>query len=143
MKDPSGELIDELYDALNGNITYLSVAVPVYTRVIEWGDRSVDRYIHMAEVKWVEMGAKDNNMCEGTVEIFVDTFFTGKNEGSKVPMNSISNSIMQLIDQSFTLTSFIQTLGRVESAEDFDYELDDQGVVFRKLIIYKFITEEV
>lgn len=142
MKDPSDELLDALYTALNGNVTYSGSAVPVYTRVVSWEDLTVERYIRVGEVRMDEDGPKDANITKGTVDIFVDTFFTGKDEGSKVPMNAISNSSTQLIDQIFTLVNFTQVLGRVESLEDFDYKLDPQGAVFRKLITYSFIIEE-
>ena len=143
MKDPSQELLDALYTALNGNVSHASIATPVYTRVKEWEDRTCDQYIHMAEVRYTMDGSpKDGDLSEGTVDIFVDTFYTGKNEGSKEPMNSIANQIGQLIDQGFSLTSFTQVLGRISEMEDFDYELDPQGVVFRKLITYSFIIEQ-
>ncbi len=144
MKDPSGELIAALYGALFPNVVYPTSGptVPVYTMPIEWEDRTIDQWIRIGEMRYDEVGPKDAKMTEGTVDIYVDTFFTGKSGGSKVPMNNIANQISLLIDQAFTLSSFTQTLGRVESMEDFDYELDPQGTVFRKLITYKFITEE-
>lgn len=143
MKDPSQELTDALYTAINGNVTYSSIATPVYTMVKEWEDRTCDQLIQLGEVRYnMDMSPKDGNISEGTVDIFVDTFFTGKNEGSKEPMNSIANQVGQLIDQALTLTSFTMVLGRVSEMEDFDYELDPQGVVFRKLITYSFIIEE-
>jgi len=142
MKDPSDELISALYTALNGNVTYGGAAVPVYVVPVEWDDLTVERYIRIAEVRWGDASPKDSNICDGTIDIYVDTFFTGKNAGSKKPMNSIANDASVLIHQTFSLTSFTQVLGRVESMEDFDYELDPQGLVFRKLITYQFITEE-
>jgi hypothetical protein len=142
MKDPSDEILDALYTALNGNVSYSGTTVPVYTRVISWEDRPSDQYIRIGEVRMDEDGPKDAFISVGTIDIFIDTFFTGKDEGSKVPMNAISNSSTQLIDQTFTLVSFTQVIGRVESIEDFDYELDPQGAVFRKLITYSFTIEE-
>lgn len=142
MKDPSDEILDALYTALNTNVSYGGVDVPVYTRVISWEDRPSDQYIQISEVRMIENGPKDAKITEGTVDIFVDTFFTGKNAGTKDAMNSISNASTQLIDSTFSLSSFTQVLGRVESLEDFDYELDPQGAVFRKLITYSFIIEE-
>lgn len=143
MKDPSDELIGALETALEGNVTYSAVAIPVYTMVKEWSERTCDQYIHLSEVRYTMDGSpKDGSISEGTVDIYVDTFFTGKNEGSKKPVNSIANQIGQLIDQSFSLSSFTMVLGRVSDMEDFDYELDPQGVVFRKLITYSFIIEE-
>jgi len=143
MKDPSDELIGALYTALNGNVTYDSTSIPIYTMVVSWEDRPADQYVQLGEVKYnMNMSPKDANISEGTVEIYVDTFFIGKNVGSKVPMNDIANTIGGLIDQAFTLTSFTMTLGRVEFMEEFDYELDPSGTVFRKLITYSFIIEE-
>lgn len=142
MKDPSNVILQALYTALNGNVSYGGNAIPVYSRIIEWGDRTVDQMIQLAEVRLGEDGAKDTYISRGTVDIYVDTFFTGKNEGSWVPVNAISSSISQLIDTTFTLSGFTQPVGRVESIEAFDYILDDQGVVFRKLITYQFIIQE-
>lgn len=143
MKDPSGELILALFDALDANVSYATIDTPVYTMPVEWGDRTADQYIRLAEVVWDETGPKDKKITEGTVDIYVDTFFTGKSSGTKVPMNSIANQVSQLIDQKFTLASFTMVVGRVESMEDLDYTLDPQGVVFEKLITYSFIIEEV
>lgn len=143
MKDPSDVLLTALYTAIGTNVSYASVVIPAYTRVIEWGDRPCDQYIRIGEVKFISDGPKDRYMSDGTVEIFIDTFFEGKNEGSKKAMNSISNQVAQLIDQAFTLSGFNQTRGRIQSMEDFDYELDPQGAVFQKLITYEFLIEEL
>lgn len=142
MKDPSDELISALYTALNANVTYGGNTIPVYVIPVEWGDQTVEQYIRIAEVRWGDLSPKDSNICDGTIDIYVDTYFTGKNEGSKKPMNSIANDASVLIHQTFTLASFTQIQGRVLDMEDFDYELDPQGTVFRKLITYQFITQE-
>lgn len=124
-------------------MSYNSIDTPVFTMVTEWEDRTCDQYIQLAEVRYTMDGSpKDGNISEGTVDIYVDTFYAGKNEGSKEPMNSIANQVGQLIDQGFSLTSFTMTLGRISEMEDFDYELDPAGVVFRKLITYSFIIEQ-
>jgi hypothetical protein len=142
MKDPSDVLITAIYEALNGNVSYDSVNTPVYTRIIAWEDRPADQFIQIGAVSFTEDGPKDSNITDGTVDIYVDTFFTGKNEGSKKPMNNITNQVTQLIDQVFTLSGFTQILGRIGDVEGFDYELDPQGAVFRKLITYQFIISE-
>jgi hypothetical protein len=143
MKDPSDELISALFTAINGNVSYGGNTIPVYTFPVEWEDRTFDQYIRIAEVRWGDASPKDSNICDGTIDILVDTFFTGKNEGSKKVMNSIANDMSVLIHQTFSLASFTQVQGRVMGMDDFDYELDPQGVVFRKLVTYQFITEEV
>jgi len=143
MKDPSDQLISALYTAMNANVTYASVDVPVYTKPVEWGDRPSDQYIRIGEVRWGEVGPKDGSVCDGSIDVLVDTFFTGKSEGSKKVMNNIANQVSQLIDQSFSLADFTQVMGRVSAMEDLDYDLDDQGTAFEKLITYSFITEEV
>ena len=143
MKDPTNEIINALHDAISGNVTYNSKNIPVYTRVIEWGDRTVDQFIQIAEASLIEDGPKDAYLSRGTVSIYVDTFFEGKNAGSWLPANSISTAITQLIDTIFSLSGFIQILGEVAAIESFDYDLDDGGAVFRKLITYGFIIEEL
>ena len=142
MKDPSHVILGALYTALNTNVSYGGSVIPVYTRIIEWEDRDVDQMIQLSEVRLDEDGPKDAYLSKGTVDIYIDTFFTGKNEGSWVPVNSISTSLTQLIDTTFSLSGFTQPLGRVESIEAFEYTLDEQGAVFRKLITYQFIIEE-
>lgn len=143
MKDPAHELILALYTALNGNVTYSATAIPIYSLPVSWEDRPADQYVRIGEVKYDMDGSpKDGNISEGTVEIWVETFFIGKDVGSKVPMNDIANTIGGLIDQSFTLTSFTQVLGRISGMEELDYELDPAGVVFQKLITYSFIIEQ-
>lgn len=142
MKDPSHEILQALYDALNGNVSYNTQTIPVYTRIIEWEDRSGDQMIQLSEVTLEEDGAKDTYISKGTVDIYIDTFYEGKNEGSWIPVNAIANSLTQLIEGVQTLTNFTQVLGRVMSIESFDYELDPAGSVFRKLITYQFIIQE-
>lgn len=141
MRDPSGDIVQAIYDAINGNVTYNSVTIPVYVVPVAWEDRTCDQYIRIAEVRFTEDGAKDLPVAKGSIDLYVTTFFTGKNEGSKVPMNSISNQVTQLIDQVFSLTnpSNIQVSGRISDIEDLDYNLDPQGVVFEKLITHEFI----
>jgi len=142
MKDPSDELIQALYDALSGNVSYGGSTIGVYTRVIEWDDLPSEEVIRIAEVRYDETGPKDATITSGTVDIYVDTYFTGKNEGSKKPMNAISNSVMGLIDQALDMTNFTMIRGRVAGAEGFDYELDPQGAVFRKLITFEYDIQE-
>lgn len=143
MKDPSHELLGALYTALNGNVTYNSITIPIYSMVESQEDLTADQYIQLGGVSYnMDMSPKDGNISEGTVDIYVDTFFIGKGIGSNVPKNNIANQVGQLIDQSFSLSSFTQVLGRVSGMEDFDHELDPAGTVFRKLITYSFIIEE-
>jgi len=142
MNDPTNEIINALHDAMDGIVTYGSVAIPVYTRVIEWGDRTCDQFIQIAEVSLVEDGTKDAYTTRGSVNIYVDTFFSGKNKGSWIPANSIATAITGLIDTKFSLSGFTMVKGRVSNIESYDYDLDDGGAVFRKLIAYDFITHE-
>ena len=142
MKDPTNEIINALHDALSGNVTYGGNTIPVYTRVIEWDDRTHDQYIEITEPALDEDGAKDTYISDGTVQVNVFDFFEGKNEGSWLRANAISSSITQLIDQTFSLTGFTQVMGRVASIESPDYTLDDGGAVYQKIITYQFIIEE-
>lgn len=142
MKDPTDVLITALHGALDGNVSYDGNTIPVYTRVIEWGDRTEDQFIQITDVTLDEDGPKDAFISEGDVQVYVDTFFEGKNAGSWTPAGAISTAITQLIDQIFTLAGFTQILGRVSRIESPDYTMDDGGAVFRKVITYQFIIEE-
>jgi len=143
MKDPTSELIQEVYDALSGNVTYGGNAVAVYDRVVEYEDLSYPHFIRIGEASMVEDGSKDKTITKGTLEIFIYTFFTGKNEGTKDIKNSLSNQVCQLVDQAFSLTNFTQILGRIAEIIDTDYELDPQGVMFGKLIMYEYNIQEI
>ena len=142
MKDPTNVIIAALHGALDGNVSYGGNTIPVYTRVIEWEDRTEDQYIEIAEPALDEDGAKDTYISDGIVLVNVFDFFEGKNEGSWVRANSISTSITQLIDQTFSLSGFTQVLGRVARIESPDYTLDDGGAVYQKIITYQFIIQE-
>jgi len=142
MKDPTNVIIAALHGALDGNVSYGGNTIPVYTRVIEWGDRDYDQYIEIAEPSLDEDGPKDAYISDGTVTINVFDFFEGKNEGSWTRANAISSSITQLIDTTFSLSGFTQILGRVSGIESPDYTLDDGGAVYQKIITYQFIIEE-
>jgi predicted type IV restriction endonuclease len=143
MKDPTDKLMTALYSALNGNVSYGGSSIPVYTRVIDWSDRTCDQYIQIADVLLDEDGTKDAYISNGDVSIIVDTFFTGKKEGSWTPANSIASSITELIDDVIlTLSGFTQILARISRIESPDYTLDDGGIVMQKLITYSFIIQE-
>ena len=142
MKDPTNEIVSALYDALSGNVSYSGNIIPVYTRVIEWGDRTEDQFIEIMGPVLDEDGPKDGYISDGEVPVNVYDFFEGKNEGSWVRANAIASSITQLIDTKFSLTGFTQILGRVSRIESPDYTLDDGGAVFQKIITYKFKIEE-
>ena len=142
MKDPSYELMGALYTALNTKVTYGSDTIPVNTMMVEWGERDGDYMIQPGDPSMSQNNSKDSNINEGTVEVYVDTFFSSKKQGTQVPVNAISSSVCQLIDQTLSLTNFTMILGKVDSVELMPYELDSQGVVFRKIIIYKFIIQQ-
>lgn len=142
MKDPTNEIIKALFTALSGNVSYGGNTIPVYTKVIEWEDRTYDQYIEITEAALDEDGAKDVTISDGEVLVNVYDFFEGKAEGSWLRANSIASSITQLIDTTFSLTGFTQILGRVARIESPDYTLDDGGSVYQKIITYQFIIEE-
>jgi len=148
MKDPTHVLVQALYNELNGNVSYSGSTIPVYTRIVEWDDlvnssTLFAAVIQLAGIRMTEIGPKDRYMVEGSGEIYVDTYFTGKDEGSQVPVNAISSSICQLIDKEMTLSGYSHTVGRIQDLELLEYDLDDGGAMFRKTITYQFIIEEL
>lgn len=142
MKDPSDSLLTKIYTALNGLVTYNAVTIPVYTVPVNDDDRTADHYIRIDTLRLIEDGAKDRFISEGTVDIYIYSFFTGRGIGSKLPVDTISSSVAQLLDTTFVMTGYNQIVGRVEAIESFDYELDPAGFVFTKLITYAFKIEQ-
>lgn len=143
MKDPSDELITAIYTALNTNVSYGGKTIGVYTRMIEYEDLGADQYIRIDEIRFSENGPKDANISEGSLDLYIETFFTGKNEGSKKPVNNISNQVTQLIDQALDMTNFTMIVGRVSELQDLTYDLDPQGVLISKLITFSFTIQEL
>lgn len=94
MKDPCDDIRDWLYTSLNGKITYNGLVVPVYS--FPAAD-STFPYIVIGEHSGeVEGGTKDSYMWDVTtiLEIYTSHAATF---ASYLPVNSISNSILQLL----------------------------------------------
>ena len=134
MKDPSGEVISAFYTALNGKCT-----LPVYSMV----PRDVDDFIFIGDITCVGDVAKDRYITNNTIQI--EIIKTYRDQGSKVAVNAISNTILGIIRNAFastvTLTSFTVPLVVLDSMTDFVEETDEYKV-FRKLIRFRLIIEE-
>lgn len=94
MKDPSDNIRDWAYTALNGTVSYGGSAVPVYSFPTK--DATMPYILLGEQMMTGEQGTKDKyiNDHELMVEIYVSS--TG-NRGSYVAANTIADSVIQIL----------------------------------------------
>lgn len=98
MKDPCDDIRDWLYTSLNGNVSYAGSVVPVYSFPPE--DVTYPYIVigeHSAEG---EESVKDRYMWDVTTMLEIRSELD-VHDASYLPVNSISNQIMQLLRVSF------------------------------------------
>jgi len=93
MKSPATQLQTSYYSLLNGNVSYDSTTVPVYTTVPE---TPTYPYIHLGQYTETDDSTKSDfgNECTFSLTI-VDRF--GGNFGSEASIYSIWNDLKQII----------------------------------------------
>ena len=140
MKDPSKQIRDWMYTALNGTVTYGSV-VPVYT----FPDKDAALpYIVIGEMSSPgEDGTKDKYIAEYDVTVEIWTAHTG-NTASYVPADTIANLILTILRTrtGITVTGFnvikVNMRGMVT-----DRFLDDKQIIIYKSVNINLLVEEV
>lgn len=136
MKEPIHYIRQKIFTLLNGNVSYDGSNVPVYNRVPSDQD---EPYIVISSVETagVDFNQTDFNYeCITRIEV-VTSFFS--DSGGELQVNSIVNSILQLIKTSttdfFDLTSqnfnvYTSTLNGV----NYSQEDDEEKTYFRAII---------
>lgn len=151
MKDPSDNIRDYVYNLLYGTVSYGGSYVPVYSVAPK---DSTYPHIIIGEQSMItqEPSTKDVWVTEHTVTIEIWDSYTG-NDASYVKVNSIANSITELINtRTMTLvgsggqsiagiTGFDLIATTVESMIT-DRFLWETNIVIYKSLIIKFLLEE-
>jgi len=134
MNDPSNEVVNVFYDALNGNTT-----LPVYSMV----PSKVDDFIVIGDYTGVEDSAKDTWITDATIQIEFVKRYTG--QGTKSEVNTDVNTVIGIIRAGFgttlTMSGFNMTVSTIESTTDF-VEEDDEFKIYRKFITVRLIIEQ-
>ena len=98
MKDPSDDIRDWLYTSLSGNVSYAGSVVPVYSFPPE---DAAYPYITIGEhTAEGEESVKDRYMWDVATMLEIRSELD-IHDASYLPVNSISNQIMQLLRVSF------------------------------------------
>ena len=139
MKDSTTELYAAVYSMLNGNLSYGGSDYPVYSSVPKSANYN---YVVLADVTFNEDGAQDTYIsdCTMLIDIVTGGF---KNRGTKKPMNSISNQILQLlVGQNISMTNFtISVHPHLINANEIE-EITEVSIIYRKLLRLRFTVQQ-
>ena len=132
MKDPSDNIRDWVYTALYGNVFYGGSAVAVYSFPTK--DATMPYILIGEHYMTGEQGTKDAYITEHEVMVEIYASSTG-NRASYAPVNSIADSIMQILR---TRTSPVIT-GYTTVRCLLDNKITERIVNETNIIIYKSI----
>ena len=139
MKDSTTELYEAVYTMLNGNLIYNTVNYPVYTSVPKSADYN---YVVLKDVTFLDDGTQDTYIsdCTMLIDIVTGGF---KNRGTKVPMNSISSQILQLLaGQDISMSNFtISVHPHLANANEIE-EMTEVSIIYRKLLRLRFTVQQ-
>jgi hypothetical protein len=134
MNDPSNEVVNVFYDALQGKTT-----LPVYSMV----PSKIDNFIVIGDYTGVEDSAKDTWITDATIQIEFVKRYTG--QGTKSEVNADVNTVIGIVRAAFgttlTMSGFNMTVSTIESTTDF-VEEDDEFKIYRKFITVRLIIEQ-
>ncbi len=96
MKDPSGLIRTWVFGKLNGTVTYLAVAVPVYSFAPK--DQTMPYMLIGDHISSSEMEESTKDKWIARYSFSIEVYFVNTgNDASYVPVNTISDSVMQII----------------------------------------------
>jgi hypothetical protein len=142
MKDPSGAIRTWLYGVLNTKVTYGGATVPVYSFAPK---TATYPYMLIAnQSSGPDEGTKDTHITNHTVTLEIFTSHTG-NDASYVPINTISNTALELIrtrTKITGLTGFNVVACVLDNTITDMFNLDNQTIVMKILNFTLTIAEE-
>ena len=142
MKDPSGLVRSWLYTLLNTNVSYGGSAVPVYSFAPK--DAAMP-YILLAQQSTGPEGnhsTKDSYVTDHSVTIEVYSSHKG-NDASYVPVNTISNLLLQLVRvrTSITIAGYNVVSLVLDNTITDNFLMDDE-IIIMKVLNFTLIIEE-
>ena len=141
MKDSSTEIYKAFFDILDGNITYSSADVPVYTNL---PGNNVQDYIYIGEQTQVDAGGHDEFAAESTMVLYVVTN-EQSNFPSKIKLQNISDQVYNAImptNRTEIATDNFYTSGLFLESSIEDQFSTDSGYQLRKTLTWRFNIHE-
>jgi hypothetical protein len=140
MIDPSTDILQAVYTALNGNLSYDGVNYPVYT----FAPKSESyNYVVLSEIDLFDASMKQRDFdLEGTLLIDVVTVNAPDN-ASMLASNSINSQILTLlIKQDLPMTSFNFTVTPFLDTSNSVKEETETAVICRRLTRLRFWIQQ-
>ena len=134
MNDPSNEVVNVFYDALQGKTT-----LPVYSMV----PAKVDNFIVIGDYTGVEDSAKDTWITDATIQIEFVKRYTG--QGAKSEVNADVNTVIGIVRAAFgttlSMSGFDMVVSTIDGVNDF-VEEDNEFKIYRKFVRFRLIIEQ-
>ena len=134
MNDPSNEVVNAIYDALNGNTVMTVYSMP---------PADVDNFILIADYIGTEDSAKDNYMTRASITLeFVARY---RAQGTKTVVNTDVDTVIGILRNAFassiTMSGFTNIVLTLDNVTDF-IEEDTEYHIYRKIVRFNLIIEE-
>ena len=138
--DTSYDLIDGIYDVLNGNVIYGGSVIPVYKSVPK---TPASLYIHIGDVLESEDGTKDDFVYYGTVQIIVVDESAHRADRKQVQgvLGAVRALLKPSVPATFITGSRTLIVFRHESLVPVTEYADNSIIRTRLIDIYSFIIE--
>lgn len=142
MKDPSGYIRTWLYGVLNAAVSYSGVVVPVYS--IAPKDAVMPYILLGSQISDPEDGTKDKWIISHNIQIEIYCSSTG-NDSSYVPVNTIANSVIQLVRTrtQVTIDSGFKVITITSGGLITDHILTDTNIILYKSILLNLEIQEL
>ena len=138
--DISYDLIDGIFDVLDGKVTYSGTTYPVYKSIPKTPDQV---YVHIADVIHSEDGTKEDFVYYGTVRIEVvnESNYRGDRKLAQKILGVVRGLLKTSKENTFTCGSLNLITFSHETFNEF-IEMSDEGISRIRLIdSYNFIIE--
>jgi len=142
MKDPSGLIRTWIYGVLNTKVTYGGSAVPVYSFAPKDAAMPYILLAGQTGSSELEESTKDTYITRHSITIEIYASGTG-NRASYVPVNTISDSVVQLVRTrtKITITGY-NVVSIVFDSSLTDAYISDTNTITLKVLNFTLIMEE-
>lgn len=142
MKDPSGYIRTWLYGVLNGTVSYGGSVVPVYS--IAPKDAAMPYMLISSQTTDPEDGTKDAWINSHNIQLEIYCSTTG-NDSSYVPVNTIANSVIQLVRTraKVTIDSGFNVISVTSAGLVTDHILTDTNTILYKSLMLNLEIQEL
>jgi len=143
MKDPSGLIRSWLFTLLDTNVSYGSSVVPVYSFAPKNARMPYILLAQQSAGPEGEHSTKDSYVTDQSFTIEIYSSHTG-NDASYVPINTISNSVLQLVRvrTSITIVGYNVVSCVLDNTITDNFLMDDTTIIMKVLNFTLIIEEE-